>query len=209
VPFDEAFSDPWIVDNARRDVERGFQSGDEMYAAYGALVGSFDGQFDGVSKIVSPEACVAPADCTSAVGTYVFSYVFSVECPAVFQCTRYVDMSFDNGGTPTQARAEMRLKDGQYTWHLDVLDPACSANGATQLNWTMSPLAAVRVDGKWVITEVQIDSSLLPPAGSGCTTGTSQPVDRNCDDHHQHDDDDDDDDDDNRDKCRRDNNGND
>lgn len=189
VPFDEAFSDPWITENARRDAEAGYESADEMYAKYGALVGSFAGQYDGTSRIVAAEWCLAPANCATAAGAYSFTYAFSVECPEVFHCTRYVDMAYGVFGAPTLARAEMRFEGTQYVWSLVVPDLTCGAD-SVQIDWALRPLGAVRVDGRWVIDEVAITSVAQAPAGPGCAVSQSNDGDcANRDDHNNDDND--------------------
>jgi len=190
VPFDEAFSDPWVLENANLDAARGFESPAQMYAAYGALLGSLSGQYDGTSKIITTEECATPANCTVTAGSWLFTYVFGLECEATFTCSRFVDLQYDLGGVPTQARADLTMVDGRYTWELDVLDPACNATEPTNIVWKMLPISAARKDGRWVITKVKIETTVTPPAdcakppsGGGGTAGpptTQAPTASNC-----------------------------
>lgn len=170
VPFDEAFSDPWIAENARLDAEAGYDPADKMFEPYGPLLGSYDGQYDGTSAIVPPADCAAPADCSSTVGDVLtFDYVFSVECPSWPRCTRYVAMTYDQGGTPVRSSSIMVLDDKQWKWSLTLDDPSCTAGGTTTVTWAMVPTAAVRKDGVWLITAVQITAEAQPAFGTGCT----------------------------------------
>lgn len=177
VPFDEAFADLWLMENAARDAEAGYDSAEEMYEAFGPMFASFDGQYDGSGAIGPVEECAPPADCSSAVGSsYTFDYVFSVACDGFMQCVRSVDMTFTRRGVTSEERATVVFLGYGYGWTLDLGGNGCSAANPGAVAFTLTPLAAVKTGGKWVITEVRLDA--VPAPGKNCAAPptTTQPL---------------------------------
>lgn len=167
VPFDEAFADMWLAENARRDAERGFAPADDIYAAFGPLFASFDGQYDGRGAIGPVEQCATPGVCASEVGTaYLFDYVFSVACDGFMNCVRSVDMTYTARGVTAQARATVVFQGAGYQWSLNLGGNGCSAATPGEVVFTLTPLAAVKTDSIWVITDVRLAAALK--VGKNC-----------------------------------------
>ena len=178
VPFDEAFADLWLLENALRDTEAGFPSPDEMYEPFGPLLASFDGQYDGSGAIGPVEQCAPPADCSSPVGSaYTFEYVFSVDCDGFMNCVRSVDMKYTKRGVTAEERSTVTFVGFGYRWAVNLGGNGCTAANPGEVVFTLTPLTAVKLDGIWVIVDVRLEAVATP--GRNCnppTTTTTTPA---------------------------------
>jgi hypothetical protein len=139
----------------------------------------------------SAAECAASANCSTSVGgAYTFDYVFSVECNGFMHCTRSVDMTYTKDGVTAQARATVGFFGSSYFWTLDLGGSGCDAANPGNVLFSLTPLAAVKADGKWLITEVALVAA--PDEGTGCG-GTGSGSGDDC-----HDGDDDHDDNDHK-----------
>ena len=70
-------------------------------------------------------------------------------------------------GRPTaQARATVGFFGSSYFWTLDLGGSGCDAANPGNVLFSLTPLAAVKADGKWLITEVALAAA--PDEGTGC-----------------------------------------
>ena len=163
VPFDGAFGDEWLFDNAGRDVDAGFTPAAEVYQAYGPSYGAI-GTFTGTITITDLQCetvCIedrlgVPQD---------RSYTFAVDCSAGVPCTGTIDTEYFDGEQTQRATVPIGFDGTSYRWVFEFPDSRCvfdndgdgtyeTPSGAivTYIEWVMTPSAAEIVDERWVVT---------------------------------------------------------
>jgi len=165
LPFDEAFGDPWVVDNAARDVAVGFPSSAEIYQEFGPLFGSLSGTFDGERTVDSFECSDNPTcKYLESVGDVApRSYTFSIDCSAGYPCVGQAITDYKHAGEVRQASVPMLFDGAVFTWDLAGDVQECTLDNGEVfgrvdyvIEWTLTPTAAEIRDDKYVVTDVAL-----------------------------------------------------
>jgi len=165
LPFDEAFVDPWVVDNAARDVAVGFRSSVEIYEEFGPLFGSLSGTFDGERTIDSVECLEAPTcsfqDLVGDVAPRTFT--FSIDCTDGYPCVGQALPEYTNAGEVVQTKVPMLFDGATFTWSVVANVHECSSDDGGVfgrvdyvIDWTLTPTAAEIRGDKYVVTDVAL-----------------------------------------------------
>jgi len=166
LPFDEAFGDPWVVDNSTRDELVGFSSGAQLYEEFGPAFGSLAGTFSGERTVVGNE-CLETPTCETKVevgDVAPRSYTFSVDCTTGYPCLGQALTESSQDGVAIQVDVPLPFDGATYTWSISGSARQCEFEEAGPkygevdylLDWTLTPSAAEIRDGKYVITQVTI-----------------------------------------------------
>ena len=169
VPFDGAFGDDWLFDNARRDVEADatFASAAEIYQAHGVQYAGIAGTYTGTRTVTSLE-CVTICVGDHPVGDVADrSYTFEVDCADGVPCTGTIDTEYFDGEANARATLPLGFDGTSFRWELEYSGPSCSSdmdgdgvyetptgNLDTSISWVMTPTAAEIIDDRWVVTEM-------------------------------------------------------
>ena len=165
VPFDGAFADPWLLDNAARDAQLGFDDAAAIYASAGPQFGSIVGTFIGTRTVVSA-TCFN--DCNYSAGDVGDrSYSFDIDCSSGVPCSGTVLTDYvPAGATETEQKSTPLSFDGEtFSWSISLNDPTCffddGAGGQTSsgsivgtITWSMSATKSEARNGLWVATEL-------------------------------------------------------
>ncbi len=166
VAFDAAFSDPWVADNAVRDVAAGYPSAAQMYEVHGPAFGALSGTFTGEATVVAVECLETPTcDGQEDVGSVKpRTYVFSVDCSSGFPCVGQSLTQFSQGNEVLQDDVPLTFDGTTARWTLARDNFQCSFDDGTQfgsltyiIEWTLTPVAAEIRDDKYSVTSVTID----------------------------------------------------
>ena len=164
VPFDAAFADPWISENAERDVEAGFPDRVAMYRSYGPALASLEGTFRGTRTIVGTE-CLDGPGCVpgTPVGDVAErEYTFTVDCSEGYPCTGQVDAEYRIEGEVKSIVVPVVGSASGFSYTFSSSIPVCyfgeTGLGNYDVTWRYEgrPTAAEARGDRWVVTEIEM-----------------------------------------------------
>jgi hypothetical protein len=121
VPFDGAFTDAWLFDNAGRDVDSGFEAAAVVYQGHGPTYGSITGTFTG-TRTVTATSCAGPA-CppeefpVGHVGDR--SYTFAIDCSNGVPCVGTIETDYVFDSVLTQTDLPIEFDGTSFRWVLE------------------------------------------------------------------------------------------
>lgn len=166
VPFDGAFGDEWLFDNAARDVaaDSRFASAAEIYQAHGPAFGSVVGTFTGTRTVADMTCDPTCFDAVAPVGDVADrSYTFDVDCTSGIPCVGTIKTDYVKDDVLTSEVIPVGFDGTSYSWLLDFTGTYCSTDsdgdGAidftdgridTSINWAMASTAGEIIADRWV-----------------------------------------------------------
>ncbi len=180
VPWDAAFPDGWLLDNAERDASSGFASAAEVYEAHGPAYASMVGSLTGSRTIVS-------ITCTSYCGPD------ASEADIGFVDDELsIDLSYDCDAGPcalvSQSGARYLFDGLVYRASIPVVEepgdgdcsyvpddgsaPEVTGRITQTFEVTLTPTAAEIRDGVYLVTELAYQNDVTAAAEGFCSYGT-------------------------------------
>jgi hypothetical protein len=187
VPFDGAFGDPWLVENADLDAAAGFPAKEDVYEAHGPAFGSLDGTFAGtrtVTELACPTICSVNAAPVGDVAER--TYTFAIDCSAGVPCIGTVETQYNHDLQTLTENVPLTFDGSAYRWHLAYSSGSCgwddngdgvvdrtTGNVDVTIDWTMTPTTAEGRDGKFTITAMEGSATAVNTVTDtgGCTDG--------------------------------------
>ena len=168
VPFDGAFGDPWLVENADLDVAAGFPSKEEIYQAHGPSFGSLSGTFTG-TRTVTALTCVTTCVNLPPVGDVADrTYTFAIDCSGGVPCVGTVDTEYRHGLEVIRQQTPLTFDGTTFSWSIAYESGSCqwdddgdgvfdreTGHASTSIAWAMTPTAAENRGSSYVITAME------------------------------------------------------
>jgi hypothetical protein len=195
VPFDGAFGDPWMADNAERDAELGFDDAATIYSALGPAYASLAGAYNGQRTIIAAACTDGPCDIGRSVGDVADrTYTFDVDCTGSL-CVGEAIVEYTVADVDKVANVPLAFDGSTYTWTVETPSFQCSydddGNGSFEtllgdldltIVYTLTPEAAEIRGDQYVMTGVRVlavaDNVIVNPhprcAAYGPSTNTGE-----------------------------------
>jgi hypothetical protein len=179
LPWDTAFADPWLVDNATRDATAGFADAATMFSAHGPAFGSMAGPFSG-TRTITDLTCTSYCDEAASeadIGTVTpLEPDFRTDCSSG-ACAMVgqagVPYSFD--GTSYRAQIPTVWEEGMGTCSYRPADGSAETVTGTLnevTDATMTPTAAEVRNGIYTVTALDYAAVVTLTTDGHCAIAT-------------------------------------
>lgn len=169
VPFDSAFGDEWMTENAALDAAQGLAGAADLYAQHGPAFASLAGTFVGQRTVLEVGCLDGPCSPGFTVGNVAErTYTFDIDCAASL-CVGTAIIEYVLAGAAQTATVPMAFDGSVYRWTLQAPSYQCSFDdnrdgvaetllGDLQLNidYTLTPQAAEVRDDRYVVTAISV-----------------------------------------------------
>ncbi|MBA3286549.1 MAG: FecR domain-containing protein, partial [Acidimicrobiia bacterium] len=165
LPFEQAFGDDWLIDNAERDAQVGFPDAPRIYRQHGPAFATLTGNYDTTATFVSETCptgnCVGYADAGTLVPgteTSTGAAALDVDCSGGFPCqgTGGGDEATFNGLVITYSFSEPDKTDVcLYDDDGDGTFEGAGGLATGEITYSLVPTEARIRSGRWRVTRLE------------------------------------------------------